>query len=180
MGFGGAVVSANETLCGHERGVWLWALRHWASSPEHARRIANETHPRDETCSAVKDATDPAKLAEFLAAALRERGLHVYDEDPGDSMRLPCVLLLADNGRIWIERFVDWNDCQADPHGLDLDLPQARALLLRILTLPEGATAEDAIRVINGDSFEIPPEIPLREHPEPRQFDPDPDRERDA
>jgi hypothetical protein len=145
------------TLYGHERETLLWALRagewpafNWADRGLQAKWDAHEA------------VTDPAKLAELLAEALRERGI--------------VAASLSRDGRCIIA-FVD---TQGNTRRREPDLPQARALLLRILTLPDGATAEDATRAISGDSFEIPPEIPLREHPEPRQFDPDPDRERDA
>lgn len=137
-------------ICGHERDVLIWALRHWALSPEHAIKIASEQYPRDETCSAVKDTSDPAKLAEMLAHEGRRLGFARRDakivniDAPIPAPMYACVEHRLVSIYVLLPRRARW-----DRHRLEM--PQARALLLKWLNLPDGVR-EEAERVLRGSN----------------------------
>ncbi len=130
-------MSANETLCGHERAVLLEALRptvhpDWRirDDVEDARciRLAAIAGPGvAKLRAACLDTNDPAKIGELLVASL---GLFGFTVNTLPSMGLPKVAFVYDRGR-WVGT-----------------LPQARALLLRILMLPEGAMVDDVMRAV--------------------------------
>jgi hypothetical protein len=86
---------------------------------------------------------DPAKLAEMLAERGREVGLSIAIYDNHRRFRMsgaPVVyaLLIVANGFSIMDR---------DRRGWDFDMPQARAILLQWLQLPDGAQKE-ALRVL--------------------------------
>ena len=91
----------------------------------------------------MADIHDPAKLAEMLAERGRELGLSIAIYDNHRRFRMsgaPVVyaLLVAVDGVSIQDR---------DKRGWDLDMPQARAILLQWLQLLDGAH-EEALRVL--------------------------------
>lgn len=132
-------MSLPDTIGGHDRLTLIYVSQR--PSREWFGGCCN-------ACRAAFAINDPAKLAALLAEALRERGTIVYLGDPGDSLRFPCVIILVDGPKLWIERFSDQEAVEDRMHGLYLDMPQARSALLRILELPEGVTTDEAVKAL--------------------------------
>jgi hypothetical protein len=126
------------TLCGHERDVLLEALRPTVHPNWHIRDASEDALCIRLTAiagpgvaklrAACLDTNDPAKLAALLAEALRERGA-IMDVFVCDEPRDKHVLI-----------GVDGVGC--------IDPTEARAALLRVLLLPEGATVDDVMRAV--------------------------------
>ena len=175
--FSGGVAMTN--LCGHDRDVLRWALELWATVTNGGMVVysAGTGGAKVAKANAFGDANDPAKLAEMLAARGRELGLSIAIYDNHRRFRMsgaPVVyaLLIVANGFSIMDR---------DRWGWDFDMPQARAILLQWLQLPDGAR-EEALQVFHGnhvDPDELLNTIPMHERVEPRRFDPDPDRGRE-
>ena len=163
-------------LCGHDRDVLRWALELWATVTNGGMVVysAGTGGAKVAKANAFGDANDPAKLAEMLAARGRELGLSIAIYDNHRRFRMsgaPVVyaLLIVANGFSIMDR---------DRWGWDFDMPQARAILLQWLQLPDGAR-EKALQVLRGnhvDPDELINTIPMHERIAPRRFDPDPDR----
>ena len=144
------------TLCGHERDALIWAL----TDPDSLNNAEREklvivpiggpvdfsqcvATPKQRAAVCVHD---PAKLAEMLAERGRELGLSIAIYDNHRRFRMsgaPVVyaLLVAVDGVSIQDR---------DKRGWDLDMPQARAILLQWLQLLDGAH-EEALRVLRGE-----------------------------
>lgn len=137
-------------LCRHERETLRWVLKKSASSwaDEYAKLVRlplsdSTFEPKRNALSAIHD---PAKLAEMLAERGRELGLSIAIYDNHRRFRMsgaPVVyaLLVAVDGVSIQDR---------DKRGWDLDMPQARAILLQWLQLPDGAR-EEALKVLRGE-----------------------------
>ncbi len=139
------------TICGHERELLRSRLIAAQLRDEgfdvdgnaaYRRKLLIE-RGRDATkleASATKCATvdaailDPARLAELLVAETHRRGFGHIDAYAGT--RVSSWLCITISWHTWLPR---------RSH-------EARAALLRILELPQGATAEDAVKalVVNG------------------------------
>jgi hypothetical protein len=122
-------------ICGHYRETWILALHHWNASSERAENIASEVHPRDELCSAIKDLTDPSKLAAIVAELMSERGLSVKTDPQYDCQ----WLVFADE--------YDAVSIVAPRFAKAITMPQARALALALLDAPN-ASVQDVERMI--------------------------------
>jgi DNA-binding NtrC family response regulator len=125
------------TICGHELGTLQWALSTF--DPDDGLPSCGCESAK---CQAQLVVDDPAKLAELLAEALRERGVDV----PGPSEQTFWAQLVIQPRRT--EGVIEI-DMPEDGPSFTLDMPQARAALLRVLSLPEGATAEDAVKAVS-------------------------------
>ncbi len=114
-----------STICGHEREALIWACR-FVDSHEviHCRKWEPAEH------EACLDVCNPATLAGLLSSALALFGVGSYGKLTDEGM--PVVFL-------WLA------ETEACPFA---GMPQARSVLLRILELPEGATAEDAVKAL--------------------------------
>jgi hypothetical protein len=135
------------TICGHDAEALTWALR--ITCAEGDSVLGTPPYPMHNQPMSVQradaDLADPAKLAELLAESLRKRGVgatvlvasaetKTFWAFSGDCQRpiLYSIELSITLANMWsVARF---------------DLPQARAALLRVLSLPEGATADDAVK----------------------------------
>jgi hypothetical protein len=157
----------SATICGHERVVLTRVLRNRFDATMTRFSSLDEERADD-------DCHDPAKLAEMLIE--EGRRLSVTDvivrrldtNDPSGNGTAGIVIVW---GRFPERMRIGWADSE---------LPQARALLRKWIQLPDGAR-EEAERALSGhaDPDELLNTIPLREYPTPRQFDADPDRERE-
>jgi hypothetical protein len=98
---------------------------------------------------AFAELIDPAKLIELLAHEARRHGFHVYSEDPGDSLLLPCILAETNELGLWVEVFANWQECRAEPHVRGLETHEARADLAALIPLPDGSR-EQAERILRG------------------------------
>jgi hypothetical protein len=132
------------TICGHERGALVIALRLIAMAPDERHYIACVlAHPQSTMKAEFGALADPTKLAELLAEASIAAGL---DMSPNAS--LPNYdwtrfrVYPNHNGNIALDDLD-----QLNPN--DLTLSQARAALLRILELPEGSTVDDAVKALS-------------------------------
>ena len=139
-------------LCGHAREVLIWALSWardvWANNDTSLRELA--TMPwsaKNPTRYAVVTAIiDPAKLAEMLAERGRQLGFDASEDALGigniafsTEPDMPYIRLFRGYGRL-VDNWYEWRD---------LDMCQARSLLLKWLHLPDGAReqAEKVLRV---------------------------------
>lgn len=132
------------TICGHERDVLIWALRHAEATGDH--HVSGDPMPYAIACGEV---LDPAKLAEMLAARGRELGFARPDEQdtPPDNQ----ISIGIHGGMIWFGIGNDRRKPFFMPKAaLSFTMPQARALLLQWLQLPDGAR-EEAERVLRGN-----------------------------
>ena len=97
---------------------------------------------------AVHDAVEPAKLSELMASALRERGVDagvfLYGTDHADGGEDVRIWRGYVNGKIQ----VSIGRAVRSSRSRVLTQTEFRALLLHILELPEGATAEDAAKAL--------------------------------
>lgn len=97
---------------------------------------------------AILDLNDPAKLAEMLAARGRELGFAYPDEHdtPPDNQ----INIGIHGEMIWVGIGNDKRKPFFMPKtALSFTMPQARAILLQWLQLPDGAH-EEALRVLRG------------------------------
>lgn len=142
----------SATICGHERDVLIWALKLWSTSPNFAANLVDiRDDEKGPNWSATRHAAlvatnDPAKLAELMASALRARGLDVLTS-------------IGTNGAIgdFIE-FAWWGQT-----GIVRDMRTVYKALLAIMqTTANKSSRETCERILRGDEFETPPEIPLR------------------
>jgi hypothetical protein len=133
------------TICGHEREVLRLVLQIWSVPGLRMGTVLTEAQQR-----AHDDANDPANLAELLAEALRPFGLFVLVFPYG--ARATVAQTLPDNAVIIYHSEINGgmvevyppNASRSRPHAM----PKARAVLLRILELPQDATAEDAVKAL--------------------------------
>jgi hypothetical protein len=134
------------TLCGHERKELRRALD-FANNSTLDTVSRDWPRPNEASGALLHDVHSPAKLAELLAEALRERGVDVA------SVERTCMALPHGNvmsisqgfdGRIFVRLlsggYIQWQQT--------LTPPNARALLLRVLSLPAGATVEDVMKAV--------------------------------
>lgn len=133
-------------LCGHKRDVLIWAL----TDPDPLNNAEREKRvivpiggPIDITQCAVTPkqraaacVLDPAKLAEMLAEALRERGVVVSTEEYDENADVD--LWVAASHIFW---GTPWDQTGYPPN-------EAHTTLLRIVSLPDGATPADAIKAL--------------------------------
>jgi hypothetical protein len=142
-----------KTIGGHERGVVVMALRLIAMAPDEQYYFDCVLRCTGTTTGmrvAFAGVSDPAKLAELLAEALMERGVDVGGAPPAD--RRPYNVFHGAD----LVGIVDWSRSNKATYSSAFasgaatmwDMPQARAALLRVLSLPEGATAEDARKAV--------------------------------
>ena len=176
--FSGGVAMTN--LCGHDRDVLRWALELWATVTNGGMVVysAGTGGAKVAKANAFGDANDPAKLAEMLAARGRELGLVVGSYHASELViKAPSPLGKTRRNFIWCYS----GKLGSEVFDHDLSMPQARAILLQWLQLPDGAR-EEALQVFHGnhvDPDELLNTIPMHERVEPRRFDPDPDRGRE-
>jgi hypothetical protein len=113
-------------------------------------------------CEARAAVLDPAKLAELMAEALRERGLWsradvwhegAYSSELGRVIKTRAHYVVIADEPSNAEEHEEYQ-CISDiceHYAVDIDnktMPQARAALLRVLSLPKGATAADAVKAV--------------------------------
>lgn len=135
-------------ICGHYRETWILALRHWNASSERAERIAFEIRPRDELCSAIKDLTDPAKLAAIIAELMRECGLSAASRlDDTYAHRADVQFIPLPNPRCPNANEAIGIYLRANKFDRDLSMPQARKFALALLDAPN-VSAQDVERMI--------------------------------
>ena len=128
-------MSLPSTICGHERDALIWAC-----SPGFNSENCITTSMVKAV--AFRATRDPAKLAELMAEVLREKGVsacvadsaltHVYSD--------ARIVVWFSLGSIRLDYVEERDEI--------LTLAQARAAMLRILSLPEGATADDATKAL--------------------------------
>jgi hypothetical protein len=123
-----------NTICGHERDVLRLGIQVLALS-DNATAYADQIERDQNASGRIKAATralvDPAKLAEILAERGRQLGL-----DASASVD---------------HRYIEITITQQTPYKVSRtwwEPIEARALALRLLELPEGATAEDAMKAL--------------------------------
>jgi hypothetical protein len=114
----------SATICGHDRETLIWAL-------------GGEFDPlpscgcESTLCQAQVATYDPAKLAELIAAELQRCDVHA-----------------------WVVKHeyrpICWG-VRGDEYGGFWEMPQARAILVALLPLPDGAR-EQAERAIRGET----------------------------
>jgi hypothetical protein len=142
-----------KTICGHERDVVRLGIQILALSDNatvYADQIERDHNATGRIKSVTRDLDDPAKLTELLAEALRERGVDVGGAPPAD--RRPYNVFHGAD----LVGIVDWSRSNKATYSSAFasgaatmwDMPQARVALLRVLSLPEGATADDAVREV--------------------------------
>lgn len=130
-----------NTICGHGRDVLIWVL----SVHVRERCLMAPCELSETEAQSASDAVhDPAKLAEMLAERGRELGLSCDTDFPATS----CIEE---------EPTLVWQACEA---GIVLSrgdnirkftMPQARAILLQWLQLPDGAR-EEAEKALRGET----------------------------
>ena len=145
----------DKTICGHERDVLIWALTDpdpLNSAEREKRVIVPIGGPIDfSQCVATPKQRaavcvhDPAKLAEMLAARGRELGLAFWHgpNEPREPSPTDHVLYVID-GVIRL-----YSPLSPKAWQRQYALPQARAILLQWLQLPDGAR-EEAERALRG------------------------------
>lgn len=151
----------NTTICGHDRETLKWALRVAEYQGEESAKIVCGTYaklafayPDNADACGKRDAlwtiVEPTKLAKVISDTLREFRFCVVEngEDPGDDLFFPAVEVFADGDNVGMHLYKTWNDCQGEPKLTTFTMPQARALELRLLSLPDGATSVDALKAL--------------------------------
>ena len=144
-------------LCGHDRDVLIWALTSTGRWPEfvagllepspglpvYTQRVLREflAPKREPTLRAIHD---PAKLAEMLAERGRELGLPCDTDFPATS----CIE--EDPTLVWRARDVGVVLVRDDSIR-EFAMPQARAILLQWLQLPDCAR-EEAEKALRGET----------------------------
>lgn len=166
------------TICGHERDVLIWALTK-LNSPTMGQtymRLANGGKPiepgHDAKYAALQASIDPAKLAAIMAEALRERGIEARMQLPANmSFELAAFGIIDPS----IGGMVEWSGC------CYFRFHEFRAAILRVLTLPDGATAAGAMKALRpeyADPDELLNTMPNTESLERRQNESNPGRRR--
>jgi hypothetical protein len=163
----------NTTICGHERETLRRALsiaHHVIIAPPAPPEGAKWTSAKasqevigwyfddpslnlemtPQRAAAVDAAIDPAKLACIISDTLRDFGVDAHSTYPAT----------MSTAKIWVTHFPrpSWEN---EPAGVSLrpgalstvatinwTMVEARAVLLRLLQLPDGATPEDALREV--------------------------------
>lgn len=133
-------------ICGHERETLRRALE-FANSSNLDKVSRGWSRPHDYEGLVLFDVHDPAKLAAIIAELFTDHDWHVYDDDPGDDLRLPAAEVFVDDASIGMHLYESWFDCQGEPPFTSLTMPQARAFALRLLDATT-ATAQDIERMI--------------------------------
>ncbi len=148
------------TICGHRRDVLIAQLRCMTANGETGLRFASHAWKiLDTGDTATQEATahefkatfdalnDPAKLAELLAVAMADRGVNAefykYGVEHAHGSVFVRIWHGFANGMIQVSLGETLRSL-----ARMITLSQARATLLRILELPEGATAEDAVKAL--------------------------------
>lgn len=136
-----------NTICGHGRDVLIWVL----SVHVRERCLMAPCELSETEAQSASDAVhDPAKLAEMLAARGRELGFFVgiavdmYCRGPIFGARSTS----ADSIKVWVRPVAD---DPSRPFDREFTMPQARAILLQWLQLPDGAR-EEAERALRGET----------------------------
>ena len=140
------------SLCGHDRGALIWALQLVCAEDDSAHNVPPyPMRSQPKFVRRVDDAIhDPAKLAEMLAARGRELGFFVgiavdmYCRGPIFGARSTS----ADSIKVWVRPVAD---DPSRPFDREFTMPQARAILLQWLQLPDGAR-EEAERALRGET----------------------------
>ena len=91
---------------------------------------------------------DHAKLAELMASALREHDLGVWYGKLLTREKYPLVVVTHGRAEIFIRIALSRAELGNYSTVATLSIPAARAALLRILELPEGARAADAMKAL--------------------------------
>ena len=133
----------DKTICGHDRDVLIWALEHADATGDH--HVSGDPMPYAIACGEV---LDPAKLAEMMAARGRELGFNIINRLPHDES-LPFADIYAVCECVSIATSILWQECIFGDVAKKLTMPQARAILLQWLQLPDGAR-EEAEKVLRG------------------------------
>lgn len=126
----------STTLCGHERAVLVASLEYIAVHDDgvallHARMKPDLLRQYGHSPETMVDLHDPAKLAKLMAEELRRRGVELpeaHDQAP-----------TSDQIEIRLGGSDEWHV---------LSMSQARAALLHIMRLPEGTSAQDALKAL--------------------------------
>ena len=130
----------SDTICGHERGALIWVLKDPdpLNNAERERRVIFAVSGVSDFASCVAThkqrfasiVSDPAKLSELITTECQRRGFDFINAYVGayDSTWI-CIAI---SWHTWLPR---------RPH-------EAHAALLRILELPEDATAEHAVKAL--------------------------------
>lgn len=149
------------TICGYE---WQW-IKLWLRVAGENPDLVALSDCKCRVCRALNAVLDLAKLAELMADRLRIWGVYAY-----------CY---RDSGFVVV---VDASEYGCNKIGtLRFSMPRARAALLRILELTEGATPADAIKALRpdyADPDELLNTIPNTESLERRQNESNPGRRR--
>ena len=138
----------DKTICGHERNELLCVLR-WAVGDDKRDRTKVRCECGGPCCVIYNDLIDPAKLAEMLATEGRRLGFNVCSDKTHDDVR-PYVDMFAIDGRVSIAASIMWQECFFGDIAKEHELPQARAILLQWLQLPDGAR-EEAEKALRGE-----------------------------
>jgi hypothetical protein len=135
------------TICGHERHILVWACR-FVDSHEvgHCRKWEHGEH------DAALAVYDPAKLAELLAEALRERGVTVLRFRENYDMPFLCVGIFPPSRTPIRVQFWGRFMRTVEYDAAWFSMPQARSALLHILELPQNATADDTVKALSNAS----------------------------
>lgn len=137
-----------NTICGHGRDVLIWVL----SVHVRERCLMAPCELSETEAQSASDAVhDPAKLAEMLAERGRELGWNTYSDDVYDMPVFPCIDFTVDEGVITIDVWRSMHDLESGKNEQRLGMPQARAVLLQWLQLPDGAR-EEAEKALRGET----------------------------
>lgn len=140
-----------STICGHELEALIWACEYAVDAPKliHATIEVMDDRAGDAQKQAALIAlTNPAKIAEIMAEALRNRGVDAnayrYGTDQaagGDEVR---VWYAYTNGKIQISI----GRAVRSSFSRMVTQAQFRATLLRTLTLPEGTPIAEVLKAL--------------------------------
>jgi hypothetical protein len=153
------------TICGHERDVLIWALGFVDSPAVHHCRLWESGQ-----YNAAMDVHGPVKLAEMLAEEGRRLGFATFvgrnATIRGDARR-PWLVFEPGGERFPIvcEGEVDELDGCICMIGESFTMPQARALLLAWIVLPDG-DRKQAMSVLQSNDIDLdklPNDIPFDE-----------------
>jgi hypothetical protein len=145
-----------ETICGHEREALIFACKYHATHEQQGlefpldavREMSGEVPSPGNTYGPASVAVaDAVKLDAIIAELMRALAWFAYDEDPGDALRIPAMVITSDGSLIHVELFPTWESCGDPPHGRELTMAQARAFALRLLEGPT-LTTQDVERMI--------------------------------
>ena len=132
----------NESICGHDRETLKWALEQWRdnSGPESdiesafARGVYCDINWSSGQACALRDCKEPTALVDLLQIAEWPRNVRRYHFEPAPN----GVQIRWTKDGAWAWR--------------RLEMPEVRALLLQILTMPETSRADDAIDALRAAS----------------------------